>query len=104
MQYFWSAAFIAALGIGAITWGLMFWSFAFYRKKKGSPLYPKQTKENLSLELIYTAVPLVLGVVIVALVTSLPLVGWVFGLAIMLLGLGAFWIWGRETWQTRTVA
>ena len=64
MQYFWSAAFIAALGIGAITWGLMFWSFAFYRKKKGSPLYPKQTKENLSLELIYTAVPLVLVVVL----------------------------------------
>jgi cytoskeletal protein CcmA (bactofilin family) len=45
--------------------------------------------------------PLVLGVVIVALLTSLPLVGWVFGLVIMFLGLGAFWIWGREAWQAR---
>ncbi len=62
MQYFWSAAFMAALVIGVLTWGLMFWSFAFHRKKKGSPLYPKQTKENLPLELVYTAVPFVLVV------------------------------------------
>jgi hypothetical protein len=45
--------------------------------------------------------PLVLGVVIVALLTSLPLVGWVFGVVITFLGLGAFWIWGREAWQAR---
>jgi cytochrome c oxidase subunit 2 len=63
MQYFWSATFIAALVIGGITWGLMFWAFAFHRKKKGSPLYPKQTKENLPLEIVYTAIPffLVMG-------------------------------------------
>lgn len=60
MQYFWSAAFTAALVVGVGMWGLMFWSFAMYRKRKGSPLYPKQTKENLPLELIYTAVPFVL--------------------------------------------
>lgn len=58
MQYFWSAAFGASLIVGAGVWGLMFWSFAFHRKKKGSPLYPKQTKENLPLELVYTAIPL----------------------------------------------
>ena len=45
-------------------WGLMFWSFAIYRKRKNSPLYPKQTKENLPLELIYTAVPLVMVAVL----------------------------------------
>lgn len=60
MQHFWSATFLAALAIGALVWGLMFWAFAFHRKKKGSPLYPKQTKENLPLELVYTAIPLVL--------------------------------------------
>jgi len=64
MQHFWSAAFIAALAIGVLTWGLMFWSFAFHRKRKGSPLYPKQTKENLPLELVYTAVPLVLVLIL----------------------------------------
>ena len=60
MQHFWSATFIAALVIGGITWGLMFWSFAFHRKKKGSPLYPKQTKENFPLEMVYTIIPTIL--------------------------------------------
>lgn len=45
--------------------------------------------------------PLVLGAVLVALATSLPLVGWVFGVVITFVGLGAFWIWGREAWQAR---
>ena len=57
MQYFWSASFTFALFIGAIVWGLMFWAFIVYRKRKNGPTYPKQTKENLPLELIYTFVP-----------------------------------------------
>jgi cytochrome c oxidase subunit 2 len=60
MQEFWSAAFIAALVIGVIVWGLMFWCFAVYRKRSNSPLYPKQTKENLPIELAYTGIPLLL--------------------------------------------
>lgn len=60
MQYFWSAAFTASLVVGAIVWGAMFWSFIVYRKKAGSPLYPKQTKENLPFELVCTAIPFVL--------------------------------------------
>ncbi len=64
MQEFWSWTFIAALVVGALVWGLMFWAFIFYRKKKNSPLYPKQTKENLPLELIYTAVPFVMVAVL----------------------------------------
>ncbi|RIJ76444.1 cytochrome c oxidase subunit II [Nakamurella silvestris] len=64
MQWFWSATFIAALVVGVLVWGLMFWSFAVYRKRKGSPLYPKQTKENLPLELVYTAIPLVMVAVL----------------------------------------
>ena len=34
------------------------------RKKKNSPLYPKQTKENLPLELVYTAVPFLMVAVL----------------------------------------
>ncbi|QNK79609.1 cytochrome c oxidase subunit II [Nakamurella sp. PAMC28650] len=64
MQHFWSWTFIAALCIGVGVWGLMFWTFAFHRKKKNSPLYPKQTKENLPLELVYTAVPFVMVAVL----------------------------------------
>jgi cytoskeletal protein CcmA (bactofilin family) len=48
--------------------------------------------------------PLVLGAVLVALATSLPLVGVVFSALIILFGLGAFWIWGREAWASRKLA
>ncbi len=57
MQHLWSAMFTAALGVGVIVWGLMFWCFIVYRKRKNSPLYPKQTRENLPVEMVYTAVP-----------------------------------------------
>lgn len=60
MQIFWSGAFIASLIIGVLVWGLMFWAFAVYRKKKNSPLYPKQTKENGLLEITYTVIPVFL--------------------------------------------
>ena len=49
----------------------MFWAFIVYRKRKNGPLYPKQTKENLPLELIYTAVPfLMVGVLFYFTVTT----------------------------------
>ncbi|WP_353647853.1 cytochrome c oxidase subunit II [Nakamurella sp. A5-74] len=64
MQYFWSAAFIAALIVGVIVWGAMFWAFAKHRQRPNSPLYPKQTKENLPFELVCTAIPFVLVAVL----------------------------------------
>ena len=71
MQYFWSSAFIAALCVGALVWGLMFWAFIVYHKRKSGPLYPKQTKENLPLELVYTFVPfLMVGVLFYFTVTT----------------------------------
>ena len=48
--------------------------------------------------------PLVLGVVIIALLIALPFVGWLFGLLVMFLGLGALWLWGRETMQAPKLA
>ena len=71
MQEFWSGAFTAALLVGVGVWGLMFWAFIVYRKRKNGPLYPKQTKENLPLELVYTAVPfLMVGVLFYFTVTT----------------------------------
>ena len=64
MQHFWSWAVIAALAVGVLVWGLMFWTFVMHRKRKNSPLYPKQTKENLPLELAYTAIPFVMVAVL----------------------------------------
>lgn len=60
LQFLWSATFTAALVVGVVVWGLMFWCFIAYRKRKNSPLYPKQTRENLPIEMVYTAIPFVL--------------------------------------------
>ncbi len=38
--------------------------------------------------------PMLLGVVILVVVTAVPILGWLAKLAIVLLGLGGFWIWG----------
>jgi cytoskeletal protein CcmA (bactofilin family) len=48
--------------------------------------------------------PLVIGVALIALLVALPFVGWLFGILIMFIGLGAIWIWGRELMQTRKTA
>ncbi|MBI3161731.1 MAG: hypothetical protein HYZ23_04445 [Chloroflexi bacterium] len=48
--------------------------------------------------------PLLLGVIIVAPLIALPVFGWLLGLLIMLLGLGALWLWGRESMQARKTA
>jgi len=43
--------------------------------------------------------PLVLGVVIIALFLAIPFIGWLFGVFVMFIGLGALWIWGRDLMQ-----
>lgn len=64
MREFWQVATIVALGVGAVVWGLMFWAFIVYHKRKNGPLYPKQTKENLPLEFVYTAIPFLMVLVL----------------------------------------
>ncbi len=56
----WNYSWIAALAVGAITWGLILWAVAVYRKRKGDEKLPMQTRANIPLELMYTAVPLVM--------------------------------------------
>jgi hypothetical protein len=38
--------------------------------------------------------PMLLGVVILVILTAVPILGWLVKLGIVLLGLGAIWIWG----------
>jgi len=45
-----------------------------------------------------------LPVALIALLVALPYVGWLFGVLIMFIGLGALWIWGRELMQARKAA
>jgi cytoskeletal protein CcmA (bactofilin family) len=40
--------------------------------------------------------PMLVGVVIFVIITAVPVLGWLAGLAAVLLGLGAVWLWGRD--------
>nr|WP_240945411.1 cytochrome c oxidase subunit II [Rhodococcus sp. HNM0569] len=60
MRELWTWSVIAALVMGVIVWGLVFWTVMFHRKKKNSPEFPRQTAYNVPLELAYTAIPFVI--------------------------------------------
>jgi hypothetical protein len=45
--------------------------------------------------------PMVLGVVILVIITAVPVLGWLVRLGVVLLGLGAVWIWGRDLLTSR---
>jgi cytochrome c oxidase subunit II len=53
----WIGSVIASLVVGAIVWGLIFWSSAFHRHKKGDTELPRQFGYNMPLELVLTVVP-----------------------------------------------
>ncbi|MGI8870814.1 MAG: aa3-type cytochrome oxidase subunit II [Mycobacteriales bacterium] len=62
MLHLWMAACIAALAVGVIVWGLIFWTVTFHRKK--SEEIPRQTKYHHGLEVIYTGIPLIAVIVL----------------------------------------
>jgi cytochrome c oxidase subunit 2 len=67
MRQLWTWSAIAALVVGAITWGAMFWAVAMHRKKRdddGTP--PRQTQYNLPVEIVFTVVPTIIVAVLFA--------------------------------------
>ena len=67
MRVFWTWAAIAALVVGAITWGAMFWAMIFHRKRAGDEDEPpRQTQYNLPLEIVFTVVPTIIVAVLFA--------------------------------------
>ncbi|MFZ2511889.1 MAG: cytochrome c oxidase subunit II [Gordonia sp. (in: high G+C Gram-positive bacteria)] len=67
--HLWQWACIAALTIGILVWGLIFWTITFHRRRGNKNMtagvteedeFPRQTGYNVPLELLYTAVPFVL--------------------------------------------
>ena len=66
MRHLWTWSGIAALVVGVITWGAMFWAMIFHRKRKGTDpgVVPRQTQYNLPVELIFTVVPAVIVAVL----------------------------------------
>lgn len=53
----WIGSVIASLVVGAIVWGLIFWSSAFHRAKKTDTELPRQFGYNMPLELVLTVIP-----------------------------------------------
>jgi cytochrome c oxidase subunit 2 len=66
MRHLWTWSGIAALVVGVITWGAMFWAMIFHRKRKNTDpgVVPRQTQYNLPVELIFTVVPAVIVAVL----------------------------------------
>jgi cytochrome c oxidase subunit 2 len=64
MRELWTWSAIAALAVGVIVWGLTAWTVAFHRRKPGDSELPRQFQYNLPLELVLTAVPLIIVAVL----------------------------------------
>ncbi|HET7900272.1 MAG TPA: cytochrome c oxidase subunit II [Candidatus Nanopelagicales bacterium] len=56
---FWQGAWIAALAVGALTWGLIFWAIIVYRRRTAEAA-PVQTRYNLPIEILYTVAPAIM--------------------------------------------
>jgi cytochrome c oxidase subunit 2 len=55
MRVLWTWSSVAALTVGVMVWGMIFWVVIVYRRR-GDEL-PKQTKYNLPIEIVYTVLP-----------------------------------------------
>ncbi len=55
----WSGMTIAGLVVAVIVWGLILWAVIAYRRRDPDKI-PRQFHDNLPLEVIYTAIPLII--------------------------------------------
>lgn len=54
----WRGSWIAALIVGLITWGLILWCVAVYRKRKNDDVLPVQLRYHVPLEVMYVILPI----------------------------------------------
>ena len=54
----WTGSWLAALGVGVLVWGLIFWCVVAYRRTKDEVGLPEQLRYNVPIEILYTVVPL----------------------------------------------
>ena len=57
VQSLWDGAWIAALGVGVLVWGLILWCVVAYRRRKDETGLPEQLRYNVPIEILYTVVP-----------------------------------------------
>lgn len=60
----WNGAWIAALGIGVLVWGLILWCMVAYRRRSADQPLPPQVRYNVPLEILYTVVPILMVAVL----------------------------------------
>jgi cytochrome c oxidase subunit 2 len=60
----WQGAWIAAAFVGVFTLVFILWPAVFHRGKKDGPEFPKQSRDNLPLEIIAVIVPLIIVAVL----------------------------------------
>jgi len=56
----WVGSWIAALIVGLITWGLILWCVAVYRKRKSDSTLPVQLRYHVPLEVMYVILPIIM--------------------------------------------
>ncbi|MHB8273570.1 MAG: aa3-type cytochrome oxidase subunit II [Dermatophilaceae bacterium] len=56
----WDGSWLAALGVGALVWGLIIWCIVAYRRKKDDVGLPEQLRYNVPIEIFFTVVPLLM--------------------------------------------
>ena len=56
----WRGSWIAALLVGLLTWGLILWCVAAYRKRKDDDTLPVQVRYHVPLEVMYVVLPMVM--------------------------------------------
>lgn len=54
----WRGSWVAALIVGLITWGLILWCVAAYRKRKSDDVLPVQLRYHVPLEVMYVILPI----------------------------------------------
>lgn len=59
----WNGAWVAALVIAGITWGLAIWCIVVYRRRRTDRGVPVQLRYNMPLEAFYTVVPVLMVLV-----------------------------------------
>jgi len=56
----WVGSWIAALLVGLITWGLILWCVAVYRKRRSDDRLPVQLRYHVPLEVMYIVLPILM--------------------------------------------
>jgi cytochrome c oxidase subunit 2 len=56
----WRGSWVAALLVGVLTWGLILWCVAVYRKRKSDDTLPVQLRYHVPLEVMYVVLPIVM--------------------------------------------